>query len=117
MRSLQGKLPELRRRGVDIAAVSVDKPEVTREHAAKQGFTFLFLADTEARVTRAYDLLHEGGFRGADISRPAEFLLDERRIVRWRNLTEDYKARLSGDDLLGVLDRLESEPPRPAPRP
>jgi peroxiredoxin len=106
LRSLQEKLPELAARGVQMVAVSVDAPEVTKSHAAKQGYTFPILSDPKAEVIRRYDLVHEGGFRGADIARPAEFLIDETGIVRWRNLTEDYKVRVRGQQVLEELDRL-----------
>jgi peroxiredoxin Q/BCP len=99
-------LPALEARGVRVVAVSVDAPEVTKKHAAKQGYTFPILSDPKAEVIRRYDLLHEGGFQGADIARPAEFLIDETGIVRWRNLTEDYKVRIRGPQVLKELDRL-----------
>jgi len=107
LRSLQEKLPDLTARGVRVVAVSVDPPKVTKPHAAKQGYSFPILSDPKAEVIRRYDLLHEGGFGGSDIARPAEFLIDETGIVRWRNLTEDYKVRIRGDQVLEELDRLK----------
>lgn len=94
-------------RGVKVVAISVDPSDVTRSHAAKQGYTFPILSDPKAEVIRRYDLLHEGAFRGADIARPAEFLIDETGIVRWRNLTEDYKVRIRGEQVLEELHRLK----------
>jgi peroxiredoxin len=38
--------------------------------------------------------------KGADIARPAEFLIDRTGTVRWRNLTEDYRVRAHGDEIL-----------------
>mgnify|MGYP001797305787 CR=1 FL=1 len=93
MRSLQGKLPEFTARGVKVVALSVDPPEVTKGLASKQGYSFLFLCDPKAEVIRRYDLLHEGGARGSDIARPAEFLIDETGIGPWRNRTQDDKVR------------------------
>ena len=107
MRSLQEKLPELTARGLRVVAVSVDPPEVSKTLASKQGYTFAFLSDPKADVIRRYDLLHEGGAQGADIARPAEFLIDDTGTVRWRNLTEDYKVRIRGEQVLKELDRLE----------
>lgn len=50
---------------------------------------------------RAYDLVHKGvGIDGADVSRPAEFLLDRTGTVRWRNLTEDYRVRARPEEVL-----------------
>ena len=106
MRSLQKELPKLTARGVAVVAVSVDSPDVTKGLATKQGYTFPMLSDAKAEVIRRYDLLHPGAFRGADIARPAEFLIDDKGIVRWRNLTEDYKVRVRGEEILEELDRL-----------
>ncbi len=38
---------------------------------------------------------------------PSELLIDESGIVRWRNLTEDYKVRIRGEQVLEELDRLK----------
>ncbi len=93
-------------------AVSVDPADVTKGHAAKQGFTFTFLSDPKAEAIRRYDLLHErAGPGGSDIARPAEFLIDSSGTVRWRNLTEDYKVRVRGQEVLNALERL-GVPPR-----
>jgi peroxiredoxin len=52
-------------------------------------------------VIRQYDLIHEGaGIAGQAVARPAEFLLDKRGTVRWRNLTEDYRVRARPEAML-----------------
>ena len=72
-----------------MVAISVDAPEVTRQHCQKLGFTYTFLSDQNAEVIRRYDLLHQGGGpKGADIARPAEFLIDSTGTIRWINLTD-----------------------------
>ncbi len=103
---MQGFLDELKARRVRVVAISVDPPDVSREHAKKQGYTFPILSDQKLEVLRRYDLVHESGFRGADISRPAEFLLNSDGTVIWRNLTDDYKVRLKADELKKGLDAL-----------
>ncbi len=68
-------------------------------------------------MTRRYDLLHPGaGPKGADIARPAEFLIDPSGTVRWRNLTEDYKVRIRGTQVLEALDSLGVGARMPASR-
>lgn len=114
MRSIEEHKQQIESRGVKIVAISVDPPQVTKEHAAKQGYSFLFLSDEKLEVIRRYDLLHEGGFRGTDIARPAEFLLDPQGIVRWRNLTESYRVRPKGEQLLEALDQAGVPPARSA---
>lgn len=37
---------------------------------------------------------------GRDAARPAEFLVDKSGVVRWRNLTEDYRVRARPEQLL-----------------
>ncbi len=112
MRSLQQNLDKFSARRVRLVAVSVDPPDVTHKHAEKQGYTFTFLSDPKAEVIRRYDLLHPGGgIGGADIARPAEFLLDPSGVVRWVNLTESYKIRVTGEQILKALDALEAVSP------
>lgn len=106
MRSFQKKLSEFEKRGIRIIAISVDPPGVTKPHIEKQGFTFTFLCDEKAEVIRRYDLLHPEGFRGEDIARPGEFLLDAAGVVRWRDLTENYRVRVKAEQVLTAIDEL-----------
>ncbi len=95
-----------------LVALSVDPPEISRTLCQKQGYTFPFLSDPKAQVIRRYDLLHpHGGIGGADISRPAEILLDPTGTVRWVNLTEDFRVRVKAEMVLKVLDEQGVAPP------
>jgi len=100
-------LSEFGKRGIRVAAVSVDSVEVNQALSKKQGFAFTLLSDPKAEVIRRYDLLHAGaGPEGHDIARPAEFLMDSTGTVRWINLTEDFRVRTSGEQILKVVDQL-----------
>ena len=71
-------------------------------------YTFTFLSDPKAEVIRRYDLVHAGaGENGADIARPAEFLVDRNGTVRWINLTENYFVRARPEDVLEKANLLE----------
>jgi len=84
----------------------VDPPGVNREHAGKMGLTFTFLSDEKREVIQLYDLLHtDAGPTGAT-ARPAEFLVDSSGIVRWRQLTENYRVRARPEQVLAALDVL-----------
>ena len=101
MRSVQQKLAELEKLGIRPVAISVDPPAVTREQMGKAGYTYTFLSDEKATVIAKYDLVHKGaGMNGADVARPAEFLIDKTGVVRWRNLTEDYRVRARPEEVL-----------------
>ena len=84
-------------------AISVDAQEVSEKLRRKRGYTFPFFSDPKAEVIRRYELLHPGGGpNGADISRPAEFLIDRSRTVRWENFTEDIRVRPRAEELLAA---------------
>jgi peroxiredoxin len=58
-------------------------------------------------VIRRYGVVHEkAGVGGADIARPAEFLVDRNGIVRWRNLTENFRVRLRPEQILAAARAL-----------
>ena len=46
------------------------------------------------------------GPKGADIARPAEFLLDSNGIVRWVNLTDNIAVRARPEQLLEAFSQL-----------
>jgi peroxiredoxin len=97
-----------------VVALSVDPPEINREHCRSQGYTFTFLSDPGSEVIRRYDLLHAGAGRGgADVSRPAEFLIDSTGTVRWVSLTESIVVRARPAQVLKAADELGLGP---APR-
>jgi peroxiredoxin len=105
LRSFQQRLPEFNTRSLRVVAISVDAPEVNKRHCQKMGFTYPFLADPKAEVVRRYDLLHPGaGPKGADISRPAEFLIDSTGTIRWVNLTENAAVRARPEQVLKAFD-------------
>jgi peroxiredoxin len=101
LRSIENSLDSFNQAGIRPVAISVDKPEVTRDVMQKAGYTFTFLSDPNAEVIRRYDLVHAGaGENGHDIARPAEFLVDANGTVRWVNLTENYWIRARPEDIL-----------------
>ena len=89
--------------GIRPVAISVDPPEVTRDLSRKAGYTFTVLSDPNAEVIRRYHLLHTGGGPdGQEIARPAEFLVDRERVVRWANFTEDVRVRARAQEMLNA---------------
>jgi len=105
LRSFQKRLPDFEKRGVHLAAISVDLADVTRAHCQKMGYTFPFLSDQNAEVIRRYDVLHRGaGPKSNDIARPAEFYVDASGTVRWVNLTENITVRARPEQALAAID-------------
>ena len=105
MRSFQQRLSDFNARGIRLVAISVDPPEVSREHWQRLGFTYTVLSDVKGEVTARYDLQHKaGGPQKADIARPAEFLVDAGGTIRWRNLTDSIVVRARPDQVLQALE-------------
>ena len=108
MRGIEKSLDKLSEAGIRPVAISVDAPDVSRNLAQQQGYTFPLLSDQNVEVIRRYDLVHAGaGENGHDIARPAEFLLDSTGTVRWINLTENYWVRARPEQVLEVSKLLK----------
>ena len=116
LRGFQSRIAEFDARGIRVAAVSADAPEVNLEYRRQLGLTYPLLSDPGGEVLRRYDLLHAGGGPGgSDISRPAEFLVDSAGNVRWSNITESVIIRADPDEVLKAADALATAPaPGPA---
>jgi peroxiredoxin len=107
LRSFQHRLSEFEARSIRIVGISVDSPDVNQRHSQKLGYTFPLLSDPDAKIIRRYDVLHPGaGPKGADIARPAEFLLDSNGVVRWVNLTENIAVRARPEQVLEALNQV-----------
>jgi peroxiredoxin len=108
LRSFQQRLPEFESRGIRVVAISVDTPEINRRQRQKLGYTYTFLSDPGADVIRRYNLLHrEAGPKGADIARPAEFLIDSTGTIRWVNLTENIAVRARPEQMLEAFGQMQ----------
>ena len=107
MRSFQQRLSDFDARGIRIVGISVDPPEINRRQSQKLGYSFPLVSDPKAEVIRRYDVLHPGaGPKGADIARPAEFLIDSSGMVRWVNLTDNIAVRARPEQVLNAFDQI-----------
>jgi len=83
----------------------VDTPQESQHLRETAGYTFPILSDAKDEVIRRWDLVHpRGGVDGADIARPAEFLIDSSGKVLWVNLTEDLRVRARPEQVLQAFD-------------
>jgi peroxiredoxin len=108
LRSFQQRLAEFEAHGVHVVGISVDPPEINRRQSQRLGYAFPLLSDSNAEVIRRYDVLHPGaGPKGADIARPAEFVLDSNGVVRWVNLTQNIAVRARPEQVFEALHQIE----------
>ncbi len=90
-----------------MVAISVDPPSESQHLREIAGYSFLFLSDHRAQVIHQWDLVHpHAGIDGADIARPAEYLLDSSGKVRWVNLAEGYLVRTRPKQVLQAIDAM-----------
>jgi peroxiredoxin len=108
LRGIENNLKTLSDAGIRPVAISVDSPEINRDNMLqKAGYTFTFLSDPKLDAIRRYDLVHAGqGENGADIARPAEFLIDPSGTVRWRMMTENFFVRARPEQILEAAKTL-----------
>jgi len=109
LRGVENNLQALSEAGIRTVAISVDSPEINREYMLqKAGYTFTFLSDPKLEAIRRYDLVHAGqGEKGADVARPAEFLIDPSGTVRWRMMTENLFRRARPEEILEIAKSLQ----------
>ena len=102
-------MPTLSEAGIRTVAISVDSPEINRDYMLQQaGYTFTFLSDPKVEAIRRYDLVHAGqGENGADVARPAEFLIDPSGTIRWRMMTENLFVRARPEQILEIAKSLQ----------
>lgn len=89
--------------GADVVAISVDKPEKSRELSDKLKLPFPILSDVDHKVIDAYDLYNPDG----KISRPATYVLDTKSVVRWAFFEDDYKIRPLVEVILEELKKVK----------
>ena len=108
MQGLQLKTAELAQHSARVLAVVVDPVEQNAKLVQQLSLSFPILADTERRVIDTYDLRHDDGGPDGSVARPATFVIDRDGIVRWRNLTDNYRLRPSPDDVLAAVVALDA---------
>lgn len=87
-------------------AISVDPVEASQKLAADLKLDFQLLSDPDLKVIDTYSVRHPGGGGGKDIARPATFILDREGVVRWRELTENYRIRVRPERILERLAQI-----------
>jgi hypothetical protein len=97
---LQESLPDLQKRGLGLAAISYDSPEILQAFARQRGITFPLLSDQGSATIKRYNILNAGATdRTAGIPHPGTFVLDRRGVVVSRSFEERYQERASAGSL------------------
>jgi peroxiredoxin len=116
-------LPELRRRGFGLIAVSPQKPDESLALQEKKELTFTVLSDPgnvlaaqfgivmtpspdviEAQLKLGLDLTQGNADGTTAIPIPTTVVIDADRVVRWVDVRPDYSTRSEVSDILAAID-------------
>ncbi len=100
MAAYQEHLDDIESNGVRFLALSVDKPEYSESLKAELGLTFTHLCDVDKQVVQSWDRFNK--FEMGGIAKPALFIIDSERRVRFRSDGE-MRSRYGVEDLLQFL--------------
>jgi peroxiredoxin len=120
-------LPELRRRGFGLIAVSPQKPDESLTLQGKKELTFTVLSDPgnvlatrfgivmspspdviEAQLKLGLDLTQGNADGTTAIPMPTTVAIDADRVVRWIDVRTDYGTRPEVSDILAAIDAIGS---------
>ena len=101
---LESQVGAFRDRGLNVAALSYDSPEVLNDFAARRGITFPLLSDQDSRVIRAFGLLNEVDYPVGNFAHgvpfPGVFITDATGVVRRKAFEKTYQERRTAASLL-----------------
>ena len=98
---LQGRLNEIKARGLGLAAISYDPPAVLADFAQRRGITFPLLSDQDSRIIKAYGILNTtvppstayGGIVVYGVPFPGTFIMNRKGVVTDRRFEDAYQER------------------------
>ena len=103
---LQGRLAEIRKAGLGVAAISYDPVPVLSDFAARRGITFPLLSDPGSETIKRYGILNitvdpKNALYGYPF--PGTYVVDKQGVVTSRFFEEAYQER---DTVSSILIRL-----------
>jgi len=100
---LQIHLGEFQKRGLHLAAISYDPPQVLAAFAARRGITFPLLSDADSRVIRAFGIFNEtipATSSAHGVPHPGIYVLDSAGKVTAKYFEDNYAERVTASDIL-----------------
>lgn len=130
MAAMQEKLPEFRKHGATLVALTPELPDKTLDTKQKNELEFEVLTDLNHGVAEDYGLVFEltpkvrelykkffdlTEFNGADagdgrLPLAATYVIDGDGVIRWAFLDADYRQRAEPAEIVAALEKLEAAP-------
>lgn len=111
LQGLQLRKEEFDKRNTEILAIVVDSVAQNDAVVRDVGLDYRILSDPNLTAIDAYGLRHEQEAGQPPIAHPASFLIDAGGMVRWRDLTDNYRLRPRPETILAAIDRLDPRAP------
>lgn len=92
-----------------VLAVCVDSVEENARVVEKIKLDFPILSDPELKAIDVFGVRHGDAMTAEgthDIARPAVFILDRGGVVRWRDLTDNWRIRVRPETILEQLTEI-----------
>ncbi len=110
---LQGRLPEIRKSGLSLAAISYDPVSTLSDFAKRRGITFPLLSDPGSETIKRYGILNttvdpKNELYGYPF--PGTFIVDRRGVVTSRVFEPTYQERSTISSVLVRLGRQVDAP-------
>ena len=106
MIDLQGRLPELRARGLGLAVITYDARPVMADFASRRGITFPLLSDPGSATIKSFGVLNTTvpqGETNYGIPFPGTFVLNRQGVVTARFFEEAHQERTTVSSVLLAL--------------
>jgi hypothetical protein len=103
---LQRSLPDIKRAGLGLVAVSYDSQATLRAFADKHAITFPMLSDQGSKTITAWGILNrEATGRSAGVPYPGTYVLDTSGRIVSRNFEQAYQERDSAASIIAALQQ------------
>ena len=103
MVELAHDVEEYRRHGVEAAAVLPQRASAANAYLQEQNFPFDVLLDEAREVVKSYAVWHRIGLDAWNTSRPAVFLIEKDRSIRYSFIGESQREFPSLADILPAI--------------
>src|SRR6266540_1668078 len=104
---LQGRVAELKRQGLSLAAVSYDPVAVLADFTKRRGITFPLLSDPGSATIKRYGILNttvpETNQQSYGIPFPGTFMLDTQDVITSRFFEQAYQERSTVGSIMARL--------------
>lgn len=99
-----------KKRGLGVAALSYDSPEVLKDFASRRHITYPLLSDPESKIIRAYGLLNDIDYPVGNFAHgvpfPGTFIADAKGVIQSKFFEKAYAERQTAASILAAAGDL-----------